>query len=465
MPIFSILVQVKDATAAKLEGLIQNLLEQTFTDWELVLLPSRTNPTDVALCTTAAITQPKVRVVQRDETDIAQWSANDIAETLGNWFGFMGLQDRLHFSTLWQIINKGDNDLALKVIYTDEESRNRDGLVSLRFEKGGINPLRLRFQDYLRDLVVIDRTWFLAAGGFDRMATDYPGHDFYLRTLDALGADAFGHLPQRLFYRHRNHAERRSGKERRDILNGFDMHGIAQHLTRNAVPAVLRRRGGTAEIVHRLQRKPWVTLLVVNDGSPLMEETMRSAYTHFLYRPLNVRAIPAGPDLVERLNQEILGCDTELACVLQGLPINPDWLDDLVAYSIFPNAAAIGGRLINPVQLTEPGLLNYRFEGWDWNSRGRFNELATPHQVSAVSPHVLLLDVRKFAAAGGFATDLPQLYAMDLCLRLNQAGQAVIQVPRAMAQVLPSTPTPEETTTFWGRWSNWSCPFGLHLPA
>lgn len=463
MPVFSVLVRVQDATPAILSGLVATLTAQTFVDWELILLPDKDNLYDRDLVLAQVQAHAQVRGVLRDSTEIAPWVANRIIDSLGGWVAVMDQRDRLDPTALAKIYDTFQANLSAQIIYTDEESHNRDGVVSLRFTKGDINPVRLRYYDYLRNLAFVARETLRAMGGYHRMASDFPSHDLYLRILDAYGPQVFINIPERLFFRHRNHAERGVGKERLELLNGFDMWGIQEHLDRNGIAGVLRRRGGTAEIVYKPHRKPWVTLIVINDGTPLLEETMRTAYTHFLYRPLTVKAITNGPDLVQELNQEISRCDTEYACVLWGLPANTDWLDDLIGLATTPGAGAIGGRLINPIQMVQPGLAGYRFEGWDWNSRGRFNELTTPHNVSAVSQHCLLLDVAKFVEVGQFDPSLPQLFSMDYCLRLAQAGYSTIQVPRCIVQVNSHVPTSDEILEFWSRYPGWVCPYGLHF--
>lgn len=459
---FTILVQVSDAKSTTLPGLVANLESQSFTDWQLILVTNKLNLEAQQVVNDLAATRPRVDLVIAPAGDILAWVTNSVLPTLGDWVGFMAQRDRLKSNALQLISNTIDSLPAAKVVYTDEESRNQAGVISLRMVKGAINPIRLRTQEYLRGMTVVNRAWLQTLGGYDRMAIDTPSHDLYLRTLDLAGPEAFANVPTSLFQRFRNHAERVVMKDRRDILNGFDTYGITKHLERRGLPGTIRRRVGSVEIVYKPDRKPWVTLFVVNDGSDLIQEALDTAAEYFGYRPLNVVAIPAGPDLLSRLNLAIPAADTEKVCILQGLPVNPDWLFELVTHAVMPGVGAVGSRLINTVQLTQPGLLNYRFEGWDWNTRGRFNELVAPHQVSALSLHSLLLDSEAFANAGGFDTSLGDLAAMDLCLRMDAAGKTIIQVPRSIVQVATTEPPPEEAAAFWAKWPGWTCRFGLH---
>ena len=464
MPKFSILSRVRNTTVAELQQLLGTMEMQTSSDWELVLLTGYSYLADQALVADLLESNPQLRHEVRPDDELVEWSANALLETLGTWVGFLGQQDLLlpeALATMGQAIATAP---ATQVAYSDEEARNRFGHISGRFSKGAINPLRLRHQEYLRDLALIRTAWLQELGGFDLLASDWPRHDLYLRTLEARGPAAFLNVGVRLFQRFWNPRFPIPDARRKTHMVGFDLHGIRQALARLALPAKVRQRAGTAEIRYRFDRRPWVTLLIVDNGSQVLAEAQKTLAETTLYRPLTVKVVAGGEDLVERLNQEMLRCDTDLVCLLQGLPLNPDWLGLLVDHAMLAGAGAIGGRLSSPTRLTQPGLVNYRFEGWDWNTRGRFNELAVPHQVSAISPHALVIDPRVFLAYGQFRPEFPTLYAMDLCLRLDAAGRANCLVPDAQILVEETLPATAEITNFWAAWPDWSCRFGLHLP-
>ena len=460
---FTLLVRVQNATQDQLQQLVGCLEMQSNPDWELVLVTGESRLVDQALVAELTLGEPKLRHEVRPDDELIEWSCNALLDSLGTWIGFMGQQDLLLPETLAKVEEALNSAPQTQVVYTDEEGRNRFGHIAARFAKGAINPLRLLTQEYLRDLALIRKSWIQDQEGFSRMASDWPRHDFYLRTLEAKGPAAFLNIPERLFQRFWNPRFPVHDARRKTHMVGFDLYGIQESLKRQGLTATVRQRGGSAEVAYRFSRRPWVTLLVVNDGSALMEQALQDLAEHTEYRPLTIKAIPGGAGLVDRLNQGIQGCDTDLACVLWGLPINPLWLKLLVDHWMVPGAGAVGARLCSPSRLTQPGLLNYRFKGWDWNSRGRFNELAVPHQVSALSPHALLLDPRVHLAMGQFNPELEKLFAMDLCLRMDAAGFANRMVPAAQVMVQESVPDLTEVAVFWQIWPGWSDRFGLHL--
>lgn len=488
MPKFSILVRLQQATPTLFRTMVASLKAQTVTDWQLVCVVGKGQHLDRLLAEDEALTEPRIEVIERPVDELLAWSANQLLDQLGDWTGFIGQYDQLIPHAL-ELMDAGITaNAAAKVIYSDEESFNRGDHTSMRFQKGQLNPVRLRYQEYLRDFVLIQTAHLASRNGFSLMASDWPTHNLYLETLEEFGASAFVNIPERLYRRYRNHLEKASDIRFEPHMVGFDLYAIKAHLARCQIPAFVRQVNGTPDIEYRFEHRPHVTAFVVigDDVVAGMEILHRMADTP-QYRPLTVKVVHQGlswpaeidyrevcralgftyverfqGNLAERLNQLVLLADTELVLFLQGMPISPKWLHKLVDHAMLPGAGAVGARTMTPVRLHQPGIPGYRYEGWDWNTRGQFNLLQVPHQTSAVSPACLLVDTRKFLEAGSFDDTLPTLYGMDFCLRLDQAGMTNVAVPDVHVMVSETAIPALELEALQQAWSGWNDPFRLH---
>lgn len=475
MPKYSILMCINEPDQARLAAAIASLVQQSVTDWELILVG-----TQEALSLIGPLTDSRIRTALGEPNELLPYATNRLLPTLGTWVGFLGQDDRLVSDALTQL------DLAMvvapaaRVMFTDEESRNGFGQISMRFNKGAINPLRLRNQEYLRDLVVIERAMLSTMGGFNRLTSSSPTHDLYLRVLDTQGPSAFCHVPHRLYQRFRDH---------RDPLPrlGHDQQAAQDHLARRSAPALVRQLDHRLHIEYRYQDHPWVTaVVVVEDDLAAGLRRIKRSQVGPLYRPATFQVLHVGvspeaeaayrtlcaelrlpyqlsyQSVPAALNQVLRTVDTELLLILQGEAVHPRWLHRLVDHVRIPGTGAVGPRICAGSRLHQPGILGHQYDGWDWNTAGRFDVMAVPHQIAAVSPACLLIDTRRLLAVGSFNPTYPTLYGMDLCLRLDTDGFANLMVPTSRVEVQETSVPVAEATVFRADWPGWVDRFRLH---
>jgi hypothetical protein len=485
MPQFSLLVRVQDPNPVYLRKLVESFQQQTVADAELILVVDNAADQGTTLdCLQGAA----ARIELCPAGALLAWHCNTLLPTLGTWVGFVDQHDLLAPTAL-EAIQQGILTTPLaRVIYTDEEMHSDFGTVSMRFNKGVINPMRLRSQEYLRSLAVMQVSFLVASGGFDRLASDCPTHDYYLRVLESQGPGAFLNIPERLYWRRRSYPPAPLAKpQQASYMVDYDLHAVQQHLVRSALPAKARQIHGTLEVSYQFDRQPSVgVIMTVGDDLLTGLAAIKSLNLAPVYRPRNVKIIYAGNDLaiaqeymgrcsglrfsfrhvvgslVAALNQEGLTADVDYLLFVHGRPLNPYWMHKLVDYMQQPGIGAVGARLMSPNRLSQPGVSGYQYEGWHWNSRGRFNVLTVPHQISMLSPACLLLDCRQFHSSGGFAPNLPTLYGMDYCLHLDQAGLANILVPDSLIEVEETPIDPAELVQLQQSWGGWKDRFNLH---
>jgi GT2 family glycosyltransferase len=143
----------------------------------------------------------------------------------------------------------------------------------------------------------------------------------------------------------------------------------------------------------------------------------------------NLGAASAGGDLVLFLNDDVV-------------PVNADWLDELVAPLDDPGIGVVGPLLLYPDQSVQHagmflgfnGIAGHSLRGASLPERDYCFMASVPRQVMAVTGAALCMRRSDFQALNGFDQNLFALHIqdVDLCLRAHFSGLAVVYNPRSV---------------------------------
>ena len=490
MPQFSLLVRLHAPVRARLKQLLDSLEDQSLEDWDLSLLVEEGNLEDERLAWELIAQRSQVRMIQRPVGELAAWSVNALLPMLGDWVGILEQDDWLPPEALETFAAALLGQDRVQVVYSDECHRDRWGWQSLHRSKGPVDRIRLLTQEHLGNLAFVRRTALQSAGGFDRLASDVPAHDLYLRLLEGHGEAGFLHVPGYWVQHWRDYLESTldAVPRRRLHVTNSDRYAVRQALARRQVTATVRQERDVLQLDLQPGTRPPVAAWIFVDDSEAGVERLHAFNRTQSYRPLDVRVLHLGSNggleleyrmlckaLGYRYERHLTGSvpvvanrllpreDATWVLLLQGAPLNFQWLDRLVELTRLSPLAAVGARTMDPVRLSQPGTLGYAYDGRDWNTRGRFSQLVVPHRVSALGAEALLFNPRIVRELGGFDEAFPRLCGMDLSLRLGAAGHQLALVPRSQVLVDPGqVPDEAERHEFLTRWAGWKDPFSLH---
>lgn len=488
MPQFSLFVRVQTPDRSVFSELLASLTAQTLQDWELVLVFDPAAPQDLQLMNELMGTSGNLRCILRPVDEHLAKVCNELLPTLGTWIGFLDQHDKLVPDALGFLAQAAGFNPSAQVIYSNECRLNQFNRPSYITQKGEFDPVRLLAQEYLGALAVVRRS-LLTPEGFDPLCSDSPSHDLYLRTWLARGNSAFCHVPEVLCQHHRDYREPPSRDPRRQPhMTGYDLHAIRQHLVRAGLEGEVHQEHGIARVFLKPARAASVGVwLILGDDEAQGVERIHALNRTATYRPAQFRIVHRGVDarvyqtytvlaralgweivqssepLPRLLNQELPITAYEWLLLLDGAAINRGWLENLMGYAGLPGTAALTARCTGDRRIAAPGALGYWYEGWDWNTRGRFNRLQVPHQIGALGSSCLLFSAAAAREIGGFREQFPSLWAMDFSIRLDQAGHSLIAVPGAHVHVIETQVTdPGELSSFRTEWAGWRDRFGLH---
>ena len=388
MPEYSLIVPIQYPQQHLLKAMVASLQAQTAQDWELVFLTDRKRTFHL---------DPRVRqVVTQDSLPVV---LNSLMDSFGTYVGMMGQHDRLEPDTLERI--QGD------LFYCEDRHFFSNGWWNQPSRKGGVNWWRLRQQNYFQDLLMVRKEWVQQLGGFDPECSDDPWHDLILRSREA----RIHYEPDYLYLRHRPYQLQAvtPGYDARAVRKYLGSKAKVDHFARNLriqydvsrpkqVTALLLLGDDLADSVARIRA---VAASPVYPGATIqavlldMDETTRSALEGILdgkdwlyYEQRGSRA--------NTLNQAIRNVQSPYTVLLDGIPLDPRWLQILMSHAQQEKGLHVSGQAMNQNKLTMPGVRGWEYEGWDWNARGHRNQLQVAHNTSMLGDACLAFETRSF---------------------------------------------------------------------
>ncbi len=358
-----------------------------------------------------------------------------------------------------------------RLIYCDEDTRDRDGGFNQPLFKPDFNLDLLRAQAYFGCLVFVEKQTFLAAGRYGGH-TGAETYDLSLRTLDQAGEAAIGHISQMLV-----HLSRQS---RRAMAPDAERAALADHLTRRGLDALIHDGAlfGTRRVEYRWHEAPLVSIIIQTRDReeylrPLLESiAARTRYPH--YEVVVVDNDSTDPDARQFLAQlgstapwidraRVVACPGTFSYALGANTgaaaargdyllfldndthvVQDDWLDRMMSPACRPDVGIVGPRLTYPetAKVQQAGwILGLRGTAASvWNNDaeitdpGYMGRALCDQNVSAVCGSALLVRRSLFEQLGGMDKErFPLVHsALDLCLRTTDAGLKVVWTPYAM---------------------------------
>ncbi|HEX8803482.1 MAG TPA: glycosyltransferase, partial [Acidimicrobiales bacterium] len=199
-PRFSVVTPVYETPEGVLRAMIDSVLAQTFTDWELCLVDDGSQQPHVrAVLDRAARGDERIRVARRQANGGIVAASNDgLAMARGELVALLDHDDELHPEALARV------DAALRArpeadyAYTDEDKIDESGRHSQAFFKPDWSPERFRTQMYTCHLSVLRRSLVEEVGGFDAEVEGSQDWDLILKVTER--ARDVVHVPEVLYH-------------------------------------------------------------------------------------------------------------------------------------------------------------------------------------------------------------------------------------------------------------------------
>jgi len=451
-PLISILTPLHAPNPDQLEALIDSLLTQTYSNWELCLAGVMPEP--------AALGERIWHIIGTDsrihlkplESNLGISGNTNVAASIaqGDYLAFADQDDLLTSDALYEVVKALNSEPAADMLYSDHDILSHDGkrCFSPLF-KPDWSPEILLSANYVTHLSVMRKSVFDALGGLDPVMDGAQDLDLMLRLSE--GSYKVGHIPKILY-----HWRESPGSTALDFANkpytmDAQLRAIKAHLERLGLPSVLvdQRETGYIHVkwqvnpalrsILQLTDYPDYEILVINNGLRKPDEIafyrriqhdQRVRVLHY-DQPFNYAAVnnwgaqQATGEMLLFLND-----DTEV--------IHADWLREMVMWASRKEIGAVGAQLLyydrtiqhTGVILGLTGFAGHLFQHVRPHTWTVFGLPMWYRDHLAVTGACLMMRREVLEQVGSWPEDLP-LCGNDvvLGLRINQAGYRVVYDP------------------------------------
>ncbi|MEO6124275.1 MAG: glycosyltransferase, partial [Ilumatobacteraceae bacterium] len=185
-PRISVLTPVYDPPTDVLQETIDSVRNQTFADWELILVDDCSpDPAIKPILDAAAASDPRIKVMYRTVNGgITAASADALAMATGEFVALLDHDDLIHVEALAAIAMIADEHPNLDYSYSDEAHLSPEGHQVTPFFKPDWSPERLRSQNYCTHFSVLRRSLVNEVGGFRPGFDGSQDYDLILRVTE-----------------------------------------------------------------------------------------------------------------------------------------------------------------------------------------------------------------------------------------------------------------------------------------
>jgi O-antigen biosynthesis protein len=480
-PLFSVVTPVYGPPLDALRETIQSVLDQTFTDWELILVDDHSPSDDVRKVLRKAVaTDDRIRLVERAVNGGIVAASNDaLAAGSGAFFALLDHDDLLTPNALEAMARAIAEHADVDYLYSDEDKIDSDGEYRDLFRKPDWSPERLRHQMYTCHLSVLRASVVREVGGFHEGFDGSQDHDLVLRVSER--ARRVVHVPEVLYHWR--------------VLTGsgalaVDQKPYAWEAGRRAVQAHLDRLGitATAELgphpgMYRVRRSvdptTPVSLIIPTRGDSgnvwgerrcFVIEAVRSALRKTRMTNLEVVVVydegatpratleelarlcgnryvgvpfAAEFNFSQKCNLGFLASTGEVIVLLNDdiEAASDGWLEELIAPVIQePDVGMTGGRLHFSDGTLQHGGHRYGEGSWGhaflravMDDGADFGALALNREASGATAACVGVRRHVFEEVGGLSEELPGNFNdIDMSIKIAKAGYRILWMTHAV---------------------------------
>jgi len=474
-PLISIVVPTFNTPDKYLIPLIDSLVNQSYSNWQLCISDASTDSDRKTAIDEISKSDKRIKYHHKKGLHISDNTNEGIKLATGDYIGLLDHDDTLSLRAIEEAAVQINKNPEVDIIYSDEDKLSDDGLErSIPFFKPDWSPDLLLGVNYITHFLVVRKTLIDKVGGLRGKYDGAQDYDLLLRVTEM--TKNIAHIPKILY-----HWRLADGSTAKSVGEKNYADNAGQEALRDAV----RRRKTNAEVVeiperptnYRLKyilpkKQPKVSIIIpFNDKPGLLRQCTDSIFEKTTYDNYEVVLISNNSvqketkDLLKslKLNSRVkvlewnhsfnyskinnfgikkssgeyivlLNNDTEV--------ITPEWLDELVGVAIQPGVGAVGPMLLYPEQKngiqhagvilgmgTMAGHVFRHHQPGDWTD---FGLPVWPRNYLAVTAACLIVSRKLYDKVGGL-DEIFTIAGNDVafCLRLTEAGYKNIYWPFA----------------------------------
>ena len=472
-PLISIAVPAYQTPVEFLRQMIESLIVQTYSNWELCIVnASPDNEEMQKVLAEYSAGDSRVRFCNlKENLGIAENTNRAFAMTKGEFVGLLDHDDLLAPNALYEIVKILQDHPQADALYTDEDKVTTE--LDEHFQphlKPDFNLDLLRSNNYICHFFVVRKSIVEKAGGFRKEFDGAQDYDFIFRCTEK--AEEVLHVPEILYHWRTHKASTADNPASKMYAFEAGKRAIEAHLERTGTKGEVSHTQdlGFYRVKYPVQGKPLVSVIIPNkDEKETLQTCLEMLEKNTGYQNLEIIIVEnnSTTDEIFRYYKELSGnqrvhllrwgkefnysainnfavahAKGEYLLFLNNdvKSINSGWLEEMLGVCQRPEVGGVGAKLIYPDNTIQHagcvigmgGIAGHMFVDMPADRTGYLHKASILQDMSAVTAACLLMKKEVFEQAGGFTEELAVAFNdVDLCLKVRKNGYLIVYDPYA----------------------------------
>lgn len=489
-PKVSLIVAAYNTPVSYFENMVNSVINQTYSDWELCIADGSDNDEVERKVKTDYTGEDRIKYRHLKHNCGISGNMNKALEmATGEYIVIFDHDDCLSEDALFECVKYLKDHPDCRMLYSDEDKISCDG--QKRFDpyfKTEFNIDLLRTNNYICHLLMVEKKVIDEIGFMNAEFDGAQDHDFVLRCADYLKNQNIGHI-SKILYHWRVH-EQSTALNPSSKLYAYEAgkRAVSEHYKRNGIKATVVDQPiyGFYRSIFELDGTPLVSIIIPNKDH--LEDLQRcidsivskSTYTNyeilivennsesesifdyygelekthskvkvvrykglFNYSKINNYAVQyTSGDYLLFLNN-----DTEV--------IYSNWIEELLGFCQRSDVGGVGAKLLYPndtvqhagIVIGMGGVAGNSFVGFGSQHPGYFGQIMCARDCSAVTAACLMVKRSVFDEVKGFDETLQIAFNdVDLCLKIREKGYLIVYNPQVLLYHYESVSRGKENT-------------------
>ncbi len=472
-PLISIAVPAYQTPVEFLRQMIESLIVQTYSNWELCIVnASPDNEEMQKVLAEYSAGDSRVRFCNlKENLGIAENTNRAFAMTKGEFVGLLDHDDLLAPNALYEIVKILQDHPQADALYTDEDKVTTE--LDEHFQphlKPDFNLDLLRSNNYICHFFVVRKSIVEKTGGFRKEFDGAQDYDFIFRCTENAGEVL--HVPEILYHWRTHKASTADNPASKMYAFEAGKRAIEAHLERTGTKGEVSHTQdlGFYRVKYPVQGKPLVSVIIPNkDEKETLQTCLEMLEKNTGYQNFEIIIVEnnSTTDEIFRYYKELSGnrkihllrwgkefnysainnfavahAKGEYLLFLNNdvKSINSDWLEEMLGVCQRPEVGGVGAKLIYPDNTIQHagcvigmgGIAGHMFVDMPADRTGYLHKASLLQDMSAVTAACLLMKKEVFEQAGGFTEELAVAFNdVDLCLKVRKNGYLIVYDPYA----------------------------------
>lgn len=472
-PLISVVVPAFKTPRLFLCEMIDSLLAQTYSNWELCIANGSPEDEEMAkVLKSYAARDKRIRFQKlKQNLGIAENTNAAFSMAEGEFISLLDHDDLLAPNALYEIALALEKEPEADVVYTDEDKVTTD--LSEHFQphlKPDFNLDLLRSNNYICHFFVVRRSIMEKVGGFRREFDGAQDYDFIFRCVEQ--ARKVAHVPEILYHWRTHKASTADNPASKMYAFDAGKRAIEAHLKRVGTAGTVSHTAdlGFYRVQYPVKGRPLVSVIIPNkdekESLKACLDSIRKNAAYDNYEIIIVENNSVSEEIFHYYKE--LSKDTKIrllrwkkafnysainnfgAAHAKGeyllflnndvTVITPEWMSEMLGVCQRPEIGAVGAKLIYPDNTIQHagcvvgmgGIAGHMFVDMPANRTGYLHKASLLQDMSAVTAACMMMKREVFEKVGGFTEELAVAFNdVDLCLKVNEAGYLVVYDPYA----------------------------------